>query len=254
MKGLLSRRPSSAMIVSIIALVVALAGTSYAATQLPKNSVGAKQIKANAVTTAKIKNGTIDGSKVKDQSLTGNDIDLGTLGTVPTAHTADNAKTADVAKSADAAKTANVADTANALAPLEPTHFVGTLGQPEFLNGATNATESGVEFADTGFYKDHDGIVHLTGFVKAGEEKATIFVLPVGFRPAAGTVIAVNVLCRGESKECETDSPTGDEQRFVQLVVAGTNATIEGTPVDGRVLARPGVSVSLDGVTFRAES
>jgi hypothetical protein len=248
MKGLLSRRPSPAMGVSIIALVVALAGTSYAATQLPKNSVGAKQIKPNAVAAAKIKNDAVTGAKVKDQSLTGGDIDAATLGTVPAAHTADSAKTADTAKSAD------TAGTANALAPLEPTQFVGTPGQPEFLNGATNATEPEVNFADTGFYKDHDGIVHLTGFVKVGEEKATIFVLPVGFRPAAGTVIAVNVLCRGESKECEADSPGGDEQRYVQLVVAGSNATIEGTPVDGRVLVRPGVSVSLDGVSFRAES
>ena len=248
MKGLLSRRPSPAMVVSIIALVVALAGTSYAATQLPKNSVGAKQIKPNAVTAAKIKNDAVTGAKVKAQSLTGGDIDVSTLGTVPAAHAAD------VAKSADSAKSADVASTANSLAPLEPTHFVGTPGQPEFLNGATNMTESGTDFAKTGFYKDHDGIVHLTGFVSVGEEKATIFVLPVGFRPPANTLIAVNVLCRVGSKECETDSPTGDEQRYAQVVVAGTNATIEGTPVDGRVLVRPGVSVSLDGVTFRAES
>lgn len=246
MKGLLSRRPSPAMVVAIVALVVALAGTSYAATKLSNNSVGAKQIKPNAVTTAKIKNDAVTGAKVKDQSLSGKDIALGTLGTVPTAHAAD------LAKSADAAKTADVAGTANALVPLEPTHFVGTLGQPEFIGGATNAPdESGTKFADVGFYKDHDGIVHLTGLAKTSEEKSTIFILPPGFRPAAGSIMVVNVLCGGESGECEN---TGDEQRYVKLVVAGTNATIESVPVDGRVLARPGVIVSLDGVTFRAES
>jgi len=240
------------MVVAIVALVVAMAGTGYAATQLPKNSVGAKQIKANAVTTAKIKNDAVNGTKVKAQSLTGDDIDLGTLGTVPTAHAADNAKMADAAKSADAAKTADVAGTANALAPLEPTRFVGTPGQPEFLSGATNAPdEAGTKFPDVGFYKDHDGIVHLTGIAKTGEEKSTIFVLPAGFRPTAGSIMTVNVLCGGVSGECEN---TGDEQKYVKLVVAGSNAEIEGTPVDGRVLARPGVIVSLDGVTFRAES
>ena len=46
--------PSPAMVVSLIALFVALGGTSYAALSLPKNSVGTKQIKDGAVTAAKI--------------------------------------------------------------------------------------------------------------------------------------------------------------------------------------------------------
>jgi hypothetical protein len=53
------RRPSPALVVSVIALTVALGGTSYAAIVLPANSVGTKQIKKNAVTTAKVKNGTL---------------------------------------------------------------------------------------------------------------------------------------------------------------------------------------------------
>jgi hypothetical protein len=44
MKSLLSHRPSPAMIVSIVALVLALGGTGYAATSLPKNSVTTKQV------------------------------------------------------------------------------------------------------------------------------------------------------------------------------------------------------------------
>ena len=47
--------PSPAMVVSLIALFVALGGTSYAAiTALPKNSVGTPQLKNGAVTAAKI--------------------------------------------------------------------------------------------------------------------------------------------------------------------------------------------------------
>ena len=38
-------RPSPAMLVACAALVVALGGTSYAVTQLPKNSVGTPQLK-----------------------------------------------------------------------------------------------------------------------------------------------------------------------------------------------------------------
>jgi hypothetical protein len=45
--------------VSVIALSVALGGTSYAAIVLPANSVGTRQIKKNAVTGVKVKNGTL---------------------------------------------------------------------------------------------------------------------------------------------------------------------------------------------------
>jgi hypothetical protein len=47
------------MVVALVALVVALGGTGYAVTQLPRNSVGAKQLKKNAVTTSKVKNGSL---------------------------------------------------------------------------------------------------------------------------------------------------------------------------------------------------
>jgi hypothetical protein len=45
--------------VAYLALFVALGGSSYAATNLPKNSVGSKQIKKNAVTSSKVKNGSL---------------------------------------------------------------------------------------------------------------------------------------------------------------------------------------------------
>lgn len=48
-----------ATIISFVALLVALGGTSYAVSQLPKNSVGTKQLKKNAVTSPKVKNGSL---------------------------------------------------------------------------------------------------------------------------------------------------------------------------------------------------
>ena len=45
--------------IALLALFVALGGTSYAAVALPKNSVGTAQIKKNAVTSAKVKNGSL---------------------------------------------------------------------------------------------------------------------------------------------------------------------------------------------------
>jgi hypothetical protein len=50
------RRPSPPMVLAFVALLVALAGTSYAAVQLPANSVGTKQLKKNAVISKKVKN------------------------------------------------------------------------------------------------------------------------------------------------------------------------------------------------------
>jgi hypothetical protein len=58
-----------ANVASTLALVVALGGTSYAAVELPRNSVGNKQLKANAVTS----------SKVDDRTLLGKDFKAGEL-------------------------------------------------------------------------------------------------------------------------------------------------------------------------------
>lgn len=239
MKGLLSRRPSPALVVAVIALVVAMAGTGYAAFKLPKNSVGTKQIKNKAVNTAKLKKDAVTGAKVKDQSLSGSDIKLDTLGTVPSANTA------------------NTANTANALAPLEATHFVGTPGQPGFQSGSSNNPgEAGVKFQAVGFYKDHDGIVHLQGLAKIGTTGgiSPIFTLPAGFRPASGTIMVVNGFCFGEGGKCTTDSPGGDEQTYSRILVVGSGTSVSGVTLDGMVIGPPETSVSLDGITFRPES
>ncbi len=87
-----SRRPSPAMVVAILALVLALTGTAWAA--LGKNSVGSRQIKSGAVTTGKIANNAVTGAKVAKETLTGADIKLSQLGTVPSAVSADRAAVA----------------------------------------------------------------------------------------------------------------------------------------------------------------
>jgi hypothetical protein len=53
------RRPSPALIVACIALLIALSGTGYTAVVLPANSVGTKQLRANAVVAPKIKRGEL---------------------------------------------------------------------------------------------------------------------------------------------------------------------------------------------------
>jgi hypothetical protein len=48
----------------ILALFVALGGTSYAASRLPSNSVGSGQIRDGAVTSAKLQNGAVTAAKL----------------------------------------------------------------------------------------------------------------------------------------------------------------------------------------------
>jgi hypothetical protein len=62
-------RPTASMVVACVALAVALGGTGYAATVLPRNSVGAAQLKNNAVTAAKVKNFSLSRQDFKPGQL-----------------------------------------------------------------------------------------------------------------------------------------------------------------------------------------
>ena len=63
-------KPSPAFALALVALFVALGGTSYAALSIPANSVGSKQLKKNAVTTKKIKNHAVTAVKINTTGLT----------------------------------------------------------------------------------------------------------------------------------------------------------------------------------------
>ena len=56
------RHITPSLLISCIALFVALGGASYAAVKLPKNSVGNPQLKKGAVTGAKVKDGSLSSS------------------------------------------------------------------------------------------------------------------------------------------------------------------------------------------------
>lgn len=88
-------RLTYANVMSTVAVFLALGGAAaFAADHLPKNSVGPRQIKQQAVTTGKLANNSVTAVKVKDGSLTGSDLNLASLGTVPTAATARQASSA----------------------------------------------------------------------------------------------------------------------------------------------------------------
>jgi hypothetical protein len=83
-------RPSPSMVVALLALIVALGGTGYAAVTLPQNSVGTKQLKRGAVkapdlgrgavTSSRIRGGAVTGSKLAANSVNGAKLVDGSVG------------------------------------------------------------------------------------------------------------------------------------------------------------------------------
>ncbi len=68
------RRPSPALVVSFVALFVALAGGAYAATKIDTGD-----IQKGAVTGKKLAKNAVNSNKVKDASLTGGDLADGAI-------------------------------------------------------------------------------------------------------------------------------------------------------------------------------
>ncbi len=171
-----------------VAVFIALGGSAYAATQLKKNSVGTKQIKNQAITAAKIKNRTIAGASSEwqldwhpDQPLdTGNRAVSHHRGFRNHGHNSQHSKYRRYGQCARGAGTRAAG---------------GARNQPPFLDGSLNRPPTaGLNFQAIGFYRDHEGIVHLQGIATVGKEekpvKGLIFQLPPGFRPASGVVEA----------------------------------------------------------------
>jgi hypothetical protein len=214
-------RLTYANVMSTLAVFLVLGGaTAVAASHLGKNSVGTKQLKKSSVTAAKIKKNAVTTAKIKNNAVTGAKVNEASLKTVPSA------------------------EVANSLSPLEPTHIVGNSGEPSFENGSHNVGGlGGAHFNAVGFYKDHDGIVHLQGVAETGKNGGIgltpVFTLPPGFRPAPGTIVI--------------QAPAG-----LGVYIGGSDTTVsEGVTIDlsGKVSGTEEESlVVLDGASFRAES
>jgi hypothetical protein len=225
------KRLTYANVMSSIAVFLVLGGATALAAGLAKNSVGSKQIKKNAVTAAKIKKNAVTTAKIKNDAVNGAKVNEGTLGTVPSANSANSANTA---------KSASSAAVASSLTPLEATHLVGAPGEPGFENGSQNLPVEGspISFNPVGFYKDHEGIVHLQGIAKVGNGATvdSVFTLPPGFRTAPGKLIQLQPI---------------DE---TSTLIIGGNFVIEGIDLSGKVVGEGEKPLVLDGITYRAES
>lgn len=121
--------------------------------------------------------------------------------------------------------------------PPEPINQVGTASEPPFENG-WDVFGSGL-LGNVGFYKDHEGFVHLTG---AAAHAATngcgtiLFTLPTGYRPVTELGFAV----------VRQDSAASLEAHRINV---GTDGTVFLTA--SCVSANPTTILPLDGISFR---
>jgi hypothetical protein len=238
-------------VMSTIAVFLVIGGASaFAASHLGKNSVGSKQLKKNSVTAAKIKAIAVTEAKIKDGAVTEAKIKDGA---VTTKKVANDAITGDKVNEGSLGQVPSAASAgvADSLSPLEAIHVVGSANQPGFENGAHNFSLTGLSGASlnpVGFYKDHEGIVHLEGIAavpKTAEGSITsVFTLPFGFRPAAGTIIIQEQISEGAA------------------IIGGSNTVLSGggpsVDLSGKVAGGSSTTeekaVALDGITFRPGS
>ncbi len=214
-------RPSPALALAFVALLVALGGSSFAAP--------AREAASKLITGKQIKNGSIgttDLSKKARGALTGKRGKAGPVG-------AQGLQGLQGPKGDRGLQGVALAS--------ESWHEVGATGEPAFTDaGATCwGNYTGVGFNSAGFFKDAAGVVHLKGFVNehcgpAGADAGIpIFTLPAGYRPAA--------------TERQATVQTGDALEVVDVKPNG-DVTVDLEPAT----EDSGNFTSLDGMTFRA--
>ena len=156
---------SCALVVACAALIVAIGGVSYAASVLPKNSVGTAQLQKKAVTAAKLKRNAVTSAKVKNGSLLAGDFKAGQLPQGPKGDAGPKGDTG--AKGETGAK----GDAATKLfATIDPsgslTHGSGVIESTKVFTGRYTVT----------FDRSMDGCVATAGFYREN--------LATGYNPA----------------------------------------------------------------------
>jgi hypothetical protein len=215
-------KPSPALALAFVALLVALGGSSFAAP--------AREAASKLITGKQIKNGSIgttDLSKKARKALKGKTGKTGPAGAQGLQGAKGDRGLQGVAPASEA------------------WHEVGATGEPAFTDGVPASTCWGNFPAGTspnnsaGFFKDAAGVVHLKGMVNehcgggGADAGVPIFTLPAGYRPAK--IERQATVQTTDAPEVVLVSPNGD------VTVDIEPATDDSTNY-----------TSLDGITFRA--
>jgi len=155
---------SPATIVALVALFVALSGTTYAVTQVPSRSIDSRQLKKGAVRTENIADGAVTAAKLS-RGLSARIAQSTARLRADTSYAdragyADNAGHADRAALADRATTAGTADSA------------ATAGSAVTAGTAADASQLGGH--DASFYLPRSVIVEVPRFSLGSDETRVI--------------------------------------------------------------------------------
>jgi len=161
-------RPSPALVISVIALFVALGGTGYAALKVSGKHV---------------KNRSLTGKDIKRNSLGRNEVKESSLAKVGSAGRADSAAVAGSAGSAG---------NASALGGRAPSAYLpGPFVAATLKNGWEKSSASA---SPTGYWIGPGPIVSIQLSVKGGATSTDVFTLPPGARPRTGKVAIIDCL------------------------------------------------------------
>ncbi|HEV2789762.1 MAG TPA: hypothetical protein VGV69_00505 [Solirubrobacterales bacterium] len=152
------RRQGPALVVAGVALVAAMSGTVYAAKKIDGHSIKAKSIPGNRLAVGsvpgnRLKPGAIQGGQLAPGSITGVQIDVSTLGTVPSAvhsETAQSAREAETAQNAVEAKNAESVGGYKAGCESGTRYFAGACWQIANGEAALNAPDAAASCAAQG--------------------------------------------------------------------------------------------------------
>lgn len=152
------RRQAPALLIAGVALVAALGGTVYAATKIDGKTIKAKSLPGNRLTPGsvpgnRLKPGSVAGDRLAPDSVTAAQLDLATIGQVPSAahaDTADRARSAQTALSATSAADATKVNGHSAGCAPPSRLFAGACWATATSGAATTAPEAALACATVG--------------------------------------------------------------------------------------------------------
>lgn len=183
------RRPSPALAIAVLALVVALGGSAYAVRQINGSTIKVR---------------SIPGDRIRNNALTGTQINEARLGRVNEARNATSSKFALRASAADSAANAlnaGSARSADTLAGSPPTAFQGRI-RWALIDGAGNVLDQSGGIASPAL---HSGTTYVIDFGVDLSRKA-LLVTPNGMSP---TVTMSAAPCGGSLPGAVACSPAG---------------------------------------------
>jgi hypothetical protein len=231
----LRRRVSYANVTATLALFVALGGVTYAAVNLPRDSVRSKQIKEDAVKASEQAPDSVDGSNLIDGSVSAGDLGEGSVGSLSIADGAVGSNELGP----DSVTSGKITDGSVAPGDLAPDQAAVA---PTLANcDGGLAWGIGGGGSAPGYWMDAHRVVHLQGAVACSgnaAEGGAIFSMPQAYRPQIQSTVARFGVLGG-----------GTALAQVAVITTPTDAVlVYDAPNDSAV----DDFVNLDGITYRA--